>query len=272
MPSRSVVSDSLWPHGLQPARLLCPWDFPGKNTRVGCHSLLQGNLPDPGIERTLVFCNSCIVRWILYHQPPGKPNKGLFHPKCQQGSPTPPPGESSPLMSPFGSLLALCILFPLPFLTSFLPTVERGCSGSCRPPPVPWPPTPRPQMFISCCCLTALLPIWQKVWNQVSILGLSVWFLGCRQQKPAGAVKVKPGSGSSEAPRDGCSGPSQGPRGRGAGEGSCEKVWLRSWPPEDESRPHYLFRGFLTFLCLSLSAVRQGIRTEGLGLPWWSGG
>ena len=25
-----------------PARLLCPWDFPGKNTGVGSHSLLQG--------------------------------------------------------------------------------------------------------------------------------------------------------------------------------------------------------------------------------------
>ena len=29
-------------HGPYPARLLCPWDFPGKNTGVGCHSLLQG--------------------------------------------------------------------------------------------------------------------------------------------------------------------------------------------------------------------------------------
>ena len=35
--SRSVVSDSSWPHGLQPTRLLCPWDFPGKSTGVGCH-------------------------------------------------------------------------------------------------------------------------------------------------------------------------------------------------------------------------------------------
>ena len=33
---------TLWLHGLGPARLLCPWDFPGKNTGVGCHSLLQG--------------------------------------------------------------------------------------------------------------------------------------------------------------------------------------------------------------------------------------
>ena len=31
-------------------RLLGPWDFPGMNTGVGCHFLLQGDLPDPGIE------------------------------------------------------------------------------------------------------------------------------------------------------------------------------------------------------------------------------
>ena len=39
--SHSVMSDSLRPHGLQPTRLLCPWDFPGKSTGVGCHCLLQ---------------------------------------------------------------------------------------------------------------------------------------------------------------------------------------------------------------------------------------
>ena len=37
----SVMSDSVWPHGLQPTRLLHPWDSPGKNTGVGCHFLLQ---------------------------------------------------------------------------------------------------------------------------------------------------------------------------------------------------------------------------------------
>ena len=39
--SRSVVSDSSRPHGLQPTRLLCPLDFPGKSTGVGCQFLLQ---------------------------------------------------------------------------------------------------------------------------------------------------------------------------------------------------------------------------------------
>ena len=39
--SRSVVSNSQRPHGLQPIRLLHPWDFPGKSTGVGCHCLLR---------------------------------------------------------------------------------------------------------------------------------------------------------------------------------------------------------------------------------------
>ena len=41
--SHSVVSDSSRPHELQPLRLLCPWDFPGKSTVVGCHCLLRIN-------------------------------------------------------------------------------------------------------------------------------------------------------------------------------------------------------------------------------------
>ena len=39
--SRSVVSSSSRPHGLQPTRLLCPWNFPGKSTGVGCYHLLR---------------------------------------------------------------------------------------------------------------------------------------------------------------------------------------------------------------------------------------
>ena len=40
--SCSVMSKSSQLRGLQPVRLLCPWDFPDKNTGVGCHFLLQG--------------------------------------------------------------------------------------------------------------------------------------------------------------------------------------------------------------------------------------
>ena len=43
--SCSVMFDSLQPHELQPARLLCPWDSQGKNTGEGCHFLLQGTFP-----------------------------------------------------------------------------------------------------------------------------------------------------------------------------------------------------------------------------------
>ena len=60
--SRSVMSDSVLPHGLQASRLLCPWDFfLGKNTGVGSHSLLQRNLPTQGLNSGLLTC-----RQILY--------------------------------------------------------------------------------------------------------------------------------------------------------------------------------------------------------------
>ena len=41
-------SNSVRPHRRQPIRLLCLWDFPGKNTSVGCHSLPQGIFPTQG--------------------------------------------------------------------------------------------------------------------------------------------------------------------------------------------------------------------------------
>ena len=67
---RSVVSDYLQPRGLQLARPLCPWNSPGKNTEVGCHSFLQGIFPTQGSNSGLSH-----GRQILYH---------LSH----QGSPT----------------------------------------------------------------------------------------------------------------------------------------------------------------------------------------
>ena len=40
--SHSVMSDPWRPYELQPTRVLCPWDFPGKNTGLGSYSILQG--------------------------------------------------------------------------------------------------------------------------------------------------------------------------------------------------------------------------------------
>ena len=57
--SCSVVSDSLWPYELQPARLLSPWDFSGRNTGVGCHALLQGIFPTQGSNSWFQFHLDC---------------------------------------------------------------------------------------------------------------------------------------------------------------------------------------------------------------------
>ena len=66
------VSDSLQPHGLQPIRLLCPWNFAGKNTWVGCHFLLQGIFPTQRLNSYLFS----LLHWqvdSLPLAPPGKP-------------------------------------------------------------------------------------------------------------------------------------------------------------------------------------------------------
>ena len=60
--SHSVMPDSLRPHGLQPTRLLCPWDFPGKDTGVGCHFLLQGIFPAEGLNPGLLHCRQILYR------------------------------------------------------------------------------------------------------------------------------------------------------------------------------------------------------------------
>ena len=56
------MSDSLSPTGLSPARPLCPWDSPGKNTGVDCHFLLQGIFLTQGWNLDLLH-----RRQILYH-------------------------------------------------------------------------------------------------------------------------------------------------------------------------------------------------------------
>ena len=64
--SHSVMSNSLRPHGLYPARLPCPWDFPGKNTGMGYHFLLQGIFPTPGSNLGLPYGRKAL--YCLSHQ------------------------------------------------------------------------------------------------------------------------------------------------------------------------------------------------------------
>ena len=58
----------LWPHWLYPTRLLCPCDFPGKTTGVGCHALLQGIFPTQCPNPHLLHCRQIFYcSQILYH-------------------------------------------------------------------------------------------------------------------------------------------------------------------------------------------------------------
>ena len=61
--SHSVVSYPQRPHGLQPSRLLHPWDFPGKSTGVGCHCLLQYSQASLSIISSQSYSNSCPSSW-----------------------------------------------------------------------------------------------------------------------------------------------------------------------------------------------------------------
>ena len=53
---------TLWSHGLQPTRLLCSWDFPGKDTEVGCHFLLQGIFSTQGSNPGHLYCRQILDR------------------------------------------------------------------------------------------------------------------------------------------------------------------------------------------------------------------
>ena len=67
--SRSVVSDSSRPHGLQPTRLLRPWNFPGKSTGVGCHCFLH-RVIGSGVKEYACQCGRCRRR--KFHPRMGK--------------------------------------------------------------------------------------------------------------------------------------------------------------------------------------------------------
>ena len=101
----SVVSDSLRPHGLQPARLLCPWDSPGKNTGAGCHALLQSICPTQRSNLCLLHCKQMFH--LLSHlgsAPPPRPwqkksRTFLFWPQVVRQTSAVAPGQSEPQTS-----------------------------------------------------------------------------------------------------------------------------------------------------------------------------
>ena len=55
----------LWPHQPELARLLCPWNFPDKNTGVGCHFHLQGISLDQGLNPHLLHWHAILYHWAI---------------------------------------------------------------------------------------------------------------------------------------------------------------------------------------------------------------
>ena len=95
--SHSVLSDPQRSHGLQPSRLLRPWDFPGKNTEVGCHRLLHTSLTHlhllhcfcqvKSLSRVQLFATP----WTVAYQAPL--SKGFSRQECWSGLPFPSSGD-----------------------------------------------------------------------------------------------------------------------------------------------------------------------------------
>ena len=75
------MSNSVRPHGLQPTRLLRPWDFPGKSTGVGCHCLLKSEYGHhvPSLHQLASLC------LILVHKlPPPEVGKSIRFSQCSE--------------------------------------------------------------------------------------------------------------------------------------------------------------------------------------------
>ena len=146
--SCSVASDSLRPHGLLPTRLLCPWDFPGKNTGVGCLALLQGiflalgsqadSLPmgrptqHHGCTKYRRIRPKCLIPCNVHPPSGGPPRPPLLAP----GGSALLPSSSRFIYSP--SRLSVCPGLRAPRVrhpwAPYLPLRGGRCALSCSPP------------------------------------------------------------------------------------------------------------------------------------------
>ena len=82
--TQSCPTAVMWPHGLQPGRLLCPWDSPGKNPGVVCHFLLQGIFPAHGWNPGLLHCRQNLYRLSRKGSPIPFPNPDSQSPSIVQ--------------------------------------------------------------------------------------------------------------------------------------------------------------------------------------------
>ena len=70
----------LWPHALWPSSLLCPWNFPGKNTRVSCNFILQGIFPTQASKLHLLHYRQILYHWATREAPFNHFLKVIFNP------------------------------------------------------------------------------------------------------------------------------------------------------------------------------------------------
>ena len=177
--SRSVVSDSLWPHGLQPTRLLCPWGFYRQEywSELSCPS--PGDLPNPGLEPRSPTSKG----GSLPSEPPGKPNLywRVLISAAQETVPVVGPGEPTPVCQ-FTHSPTPCsqegAWVRLPCLQADLPT--WSISGNLNTT-FPSSPTTKHQTYLTphsllCLCLPLSLPHYKVyevlvLWDWTQTLG-----------------------------------------------------------------------------------------------------
>ena len=117
----SVVSNSLWPHGLQPTRLLHPWDFPGKSIGMDCYFLFQRIFPTQGSNLGLPHC-----RQTLYHLSHHRSLCYVYFTIIKNNNkrneePSPLPSSKT---SPKAKHIPIKQLVPMPFTTStWMPSI-----------------------------------------------------------------------------------------------------------------------------------------------------
>ena len=117
------MSNSLQPYGLYPIRLLCPRDFPGKNTGVGCHALLHGIPPTQGSNPC--FLSLLHRRWILYHSATREASKSTY---CNSNML--PPETMTPFCWWYNTVLKFINLFM--YLLLYTKNILYGRDGITR--------------------------------------------------------------------------------------------------------------------------------------------
>ena len=115
--SRSVVSDSLPPHGLY-----CPWNSPGQNTGVGSLSLLQGIFPTQRLHPGPLHCRQTLYQLSHKGSHSKQPsNHGAAHPSLKMSLYLPSPLPHDPPQGSRWSCQLYHLTQPIPKLISYRP-------------------------------------------------------------------------------------------------------------------------------------------------------